>query len=157
MKGAGTLFRKGSEILHSAGIEGIDRARLTELLETSFGRKLKSTSFMDNVLDVYIEKTYRGAVLLERHEAGLYLSKFAVGKEARGEGLAMELWGEVCANHSSLFWRSNAANPFNSWYHQRADGHHRSGKWQIYWRGVSPSVISGIIDYCCTRDEDFEK
>ncbi len=156
VKGAGTLFRKGSEILHIQGVESADHNRLTGLLETSFGKKLKSESFLANVGEAYIEKNYRGAVLLETHPAGLYLSKFAVGREARGEGLAMELWREVCDNHSSLFWRSNVVNPFNSWYHQQADGHHLSGKWQIFWRGVSIDAISDIIDYCCTRDEDFE-
>ncbi len=155
VKGAGTLFRKGSEIQHVHDAEKIDHARMVGLLEASFGKKLKSQSFMDNVGEAYIEKDYRGAVLLEKHPAGLYLSKFAVGREARGEGLALELWREVCENHPALFWRSNVANPFNSWYHQQADGHHLSGKWQIFWRGVSTDTISSIIDYCCTRDEDF--
>lgn len=156
VKGAGTLFRKGSEIRYCQDIGGMDHARLIGLLETSFGRKLKGKSFLDNVASAYIEQAYRGAVLLENHPAGLYLSKFAVGREARGEGLAMELWREVCGKHEALFWRSGVANPFNSWYHQQADGHHRSGKWQIYWRGISIENISGVIDYCCTRDEDFE-
>jgi len=155
VKGAGTLFRKGSTIQHYRGIESIDSARLLGLLETSFGRKLKSEAFLDNVDSAYIEQNYRGAVLLEKHPAGLYLSKFAVGREARGEGLAMELWREVCDNHEPLFWRSNTANPFNSWYHQQADGHHRSGKWQIYWQGIATENISGVIEYCCSREEDF--
>ena len=155
VKGAGTLFRKGSAIKHLQGIQQIDHTRLTGLLEASFGRKLKSDSFLGHVAAAYIEQDYRGAALLEKHPSGLYLSKFAVGREARGEGLAMELWREVCSNHEALFWRSNVANPFNSWYHQQADGHHRSGNWQIYWRGVSVESISGIIEYCFSRDEDF--
>lgn len=155
VKGAGTLFRKGSEIQHYQGIEKIDQARLVGLLEASFGKKLKSEAFLANVGEAYIEKEYRGAVLLEEHSAGFYLSKFAVGREARGEGLAMELWREVCENHAALFWRSNVSNPFNAWYHQQADGHHRSGKWQVFWRGVSPDSISGVIRYCCSREEDF--
>lgn len=155
VKGAGTLFRKGSEILHFHGIKHIDHTRLVALLETSFGKKLKSKAFLDDVDDYYVEKEYRGAVLLEEHPFGFYLSKFAVGREARGEGLAMELWREVSAKHNALFWRSNVANPFNSWYHQQADGHHLSGKWQIFWRGVSPDAISNIIQHCCDREEDF--
>jgi len=156
VKGAGTLFRKGSEIQHYQAVGDADHARLVGLLEASFGKRLKNEAFLANVGEAYIEKDYRGAVLLEKHPAGLYLSKFAVGREARGEGLALELWREVCDNHSALFWRSNVVNPFNSWYHQQADGHHLSGKWQIFWRGVSTDTISDIIDYCCTRDEDFE-
>ena len=155
VKGAGTLFRKGSEIQQVRGLENVDRDRLSELLETSFGKNLANASFMDNVDYTYLEKDYRGAVLLEEHPAGFYISKFAVGREARGEGLALELWREISSNHEALFWRSNTANPFNSWYHKQADGHHLVGKWQIFWRGVSAESISGIIDYCCSREEDF--
>ena len=155
VKGAGTLFRKGSEIHHYKALGKVDQKRLLELLESSFSRPLCNTGFLLQVSDTYVEKNYRAAVLLEEHRAGHYLSKFAVGREARGEGVALELWREVCSNHASLFWRSNVSNPFNSWYHQQADGHHRSGKWQIYWRGVSTDSISGIIDYCCSREEDF--
>ena len=155
VKGAGTLFRKGSEIARFRGLENVARARLLGLLEESFVKKLKSESFLDRVNDAYIEKDYRGAVLFEQHPAGLYLSKFAVGQEARGEGVAMDLWREVCRNHDALFWRSNVANPFNAWYDKQADGRHIAGKWQIFWRGVSADAISGIIEYCCMREEDF--
>ncbi len=157
VKGSGTLFRKGSEILHFHGLDGVDRELLLDLLEESFGRKLADTAFLDRVSEAYIEKNYRGAVLLEQHPAGLYLSKFAVGREARGEGVAMELWSEVSRNHDALFWRSNQSNPFNTWYHKQADGYHAVGKWQIFWRGVSAESISNIIEYCCSRDEDFTK
>lgn len=155
VKGAGTLLRKGSQVDHFLGLDGVDRDRLLELLETAFGKKLSETDFLENVKHAYIEKNYRGAVLLEEHSAGLYLSKFAVGREARGEGLALELWREVHQNHDALFWRSNENNPFNSWYHKQSNGHHHCGKWQIYWRGVEPADISGIIEYCCVRGEDF--
>lgn len=155
VKGAGTLFRRGSDILHFLGLESIERKRLLSLLETSFGRKLASEAFLENVAHAYIETAYRGAVLLEEHPAGLYLSKFAVGREARGEGVALELWREVCRNHGALFWRSNVSNPFNSWYHKQADGHHAAGKWQVFWRGVSADDISTIIGFCVDRSEDF--
>ncbi|RKX47637.1 MAG: hypothetical protein DRP64_00525 [Verrucomicrobia bacterium] len=157
VKGAGTLFRKGSEIAHVQGLDNIDRPRLLNLLEESFGKKLKDEAFLDHVSDAFIEKDYRGAVLLEEHPAGYYLSKFAVGQEARGEGVAMELWREVCRSHDALFWRSNGSNPFNSWYDKQADGHHTAGKWQIFWRGISADSISEIIGYCCGRDEDFKQ
>ena len=155
VKGSGTLFRKGSEIKHFPRLEGVDRERLLTLLEESFGRKLTDTIFLDRVSAAYIEKGYRGAVLLEQQPAGLYLSKFAVGREARGEGVAMELWSEVSRTHDALFWRSNISNPFNTWYHNQADGHHAIGKWVVFWRGISADSISGIIEYCCGRGEDF--
>lgn len=155
VKGAGTLFRRGSDIECVRNLQTIDRDRLVSLLESSFGKKLMRDDFLDRVDYCYIETNYRGAVLLEQHPAGLYLSKFAVGREARGEGVALELWREVCNNHDALFWRSAVSNPFNSWYHKQADGNHCEGKWQVFWRGVSAASISDIIDYCCSRDEDF--
>ncbi|HEY5621199.1 MAG TPA: hypothetical protein VIR77_01225 [Pontiella sp.] len=155
VKGAGSLFRKGSEIVYFPAMERVDRARLLKLLEASFGKKLVSEGFLEKTVHAYIEKEYRGAVLLEEHPAGCYLSKFAVGREARGEGVALELWREVCNRHDALFWRSNISNPFNSWYHKQADGHHAVGKWQVYWRGISADAISGIIEECRLRKEDF--
>lgn len=155
VKGAGTVFRKGSRIESFRSRQEIDEPRLIDLLEKSFGKKLRDTGFLDEVDAFYIEENYRGAVLLETQVGGLYLSKFAVGKEARGEGLAMELWREVCRNHAAFYWRSARANPFNSWYDQQADGRHAAGKWQIFWRGVPAHSISEIIDYCTDRTEDF--
>lgn len=155
VKGAGTLFRRGSSIQSYQALDGVDRARLLALLESSFGKQLSSEEFLDNVSHSYIEAAYRGAVLLEEHPAGLYLSKFAVGREARGEGLALELWREVCKNHDALFWRSNASNRFNSWYSKQADGYHISGKWQTFWRGIPADRISECIAYCSERGEDF--
>ncbi|MEA2069183.1 MAG: hypothetical protein U9P12_08285, partial [Verrucomicrobiota bacterium] len=155
VKGAGTLFRKGSETQAFQGLENVDRGRLLGLLEASFGKKLNNQAFLGNVAHSYIEKEYRGAVLLEEHPAGLYLSKFAVGREARGEGVALELWREVCRNHDALFWRSNVSNPFNSWYRNQADGYHVAGQWQIFWRGIPAGSISDVIGYCCGRGEDF--
>lgn len=155
VKGAGTLFRKGSEILSFQGLDNVDRDRLKELLETSFGKRLASTAFLENVAYAYVEKNYRGAVLLENNAAGLYLSKFAVGQEARGQGVALELWHEVRRNHKAFFWRSNTANPFNPWYDKQADGHHACDRWQIFWSGVPAGSISGIIEFCCSRGEDF--
>ncbi|HEY5653631.1 MAG TPA: hypothetical protein VIR63_04605 [Pontiella sp.] len=157
VKGSGTLLRKGSQIDHFSGLGDVDRTRMLRLLETSFGKPLANEEFLNNVVHAYIEKDYRGAVLLEEHPVGLYLSKYAVGREARGEGLAQELWREVYESHDAFFWRSNVSNPFNSWYQMQADGLHRSGEWQIFWRGVPADSISGIIEYCCARREDFAK
>ena len=157
IKGSGTLFRRGSELSHFDGMEQVDRQRLLGLLEASFNKKLIDQSFFESVDQAYIEKEYRGAVLLEKHEAGHYLSKFSVGREAQGEGLALELWHEIEKKHPALFWRSNSQNPFNSWYRSQADGYHLVGQWQIFWRGVPSSSISSIIEYCCSREADFQE
>jgi len=119
VKGAGTLFRKGSKIISpdfqcleihdAAGV----KSKLLALLAESF-KKTPKPDAIEQVTKVYLDENYRGAVLLEEQSEGLYLSKFAVGPEARGEGLALELWAEVCKNHPAFFWRSRVGIPSTS-------------------------------------------
>jgi len=151
VKGAGTVFRRGSTIL-SGGTP--DPARLLALLEESFGRKPKA-GVIGAAAQIYFEENYRGAALLEKHPEGLYLSKFAVGPEARGEGLAQELWDEVCKNNPAFFWRSRKGNPINQWYDRQADGRHTAGDWVIFWRGTDAAAITGLIAFCLARPADF--
>jgi len=151
VRGAGTVFRHGSVILHNPET---DRSKLRLLLADSFGREIREEA-LDAATECFIEENYRGAALLEAHPAGLYLSKFAVGREARGEGLAQELWDEVCKNHPAFFWRSRAGNPINQWYDRHSDGHHTAKGWQIFWRGVSAEQLSDVIAFCLIRFPDF--
>ena len=151
VKGAGTVFRRGSTIL-SGGTPDPDR--LLALLEESFGKKPKPGVLAAST-QTYFEANYRGAVLLEHHPEGLYLSKFAVGSEARGEGLAQELWDEVCRNHPAFFWRSRKGNPINQWYDRHADGRHTAGDWVVFWRGMDAAAIPGLIAFCSARQADF--
>ena len=150
VKGAGTVFRRGSTILSSKA----DSKRLLALLEESFCKKPKPDVLAD-VTHIYFEENYRGAALLEQKPEGLYLSKFAVGSEARGEGLAQELWDEVCKNHPAFFWRSRKGNPINQWYDRHADGRHAAGDWIIFWRGMDAATIPGLIAFCVFRPADF--
>lgn len=150
VKGAGTVFRRGSTICSKKA----DSKKLLALLEESFKRKPKKGVLAD-VTQTYFEENYRGAALLEQQPEGLYLSKFAVGSEARGEGLAQELWDEVCKNHPAFFWRSRKGNPVNQWYDRYADGRHTTGDWVIFWRGMDAAAIPGLIAFCIFRPADF--
>ncbi len=160
VKGAGTVFRKGSKIISSdfQTSEPVTRdalkTKLLALLEESF-KKTPKPDAIDQVTQVYLDENYRGAVLLEEQPEGLYLSKFAVGPEARGEGLAQELWDEVCKNHSAFFWRSRVGNSVNQWYDRQADGYYTDGDWQIFWRGMSAGSLSSLIAFCKNRAPDF--
>ena len=151
VKGAGTVFRQGSIIL-AGGIRNADR--LNALLEESFKRKPTAAALAE-VTRVYCEENYRGAVLLEEQPAGLYLSKFAVGPEARGEGLAQELWDEVCKKHPAFFWRSRIGNSVNQWYDRQADGYYTGGEWTVFWRGMSAASLPALIAFCEKRAPDF--
>ena len=153
VRGAGTVFRKGSTIV-SPDFQSLEKTKLTALLEESF-KKTPKNGIFDAVTTIYLDEACRGAVLLEEHSEGLYLSKFAVGPEARGEGLAQELWAEVCEKHSAFFWRSKVGNPVNQWYDRQADGYHTAGDWMVFWRGMSAESLPGLIAFCETRAPDF--
>ncbi len=156
VKGAGCVVRLGAEIVRIDSTDGLDRERLAALLGESFNRPLRSMACLDRIDTAYIERNYHGAALLERFAAGMYLSKFAVGKAARGEGLAQELWGEVTRDWPAMFWRARLANPVHQWYERHADGFHRQGLWRIYWRGIDPGRIPDVIATAQSRPDDFE-
>ncbi|AKJ65012.1 acetylglutamate kinase [Kiritimatiella glycovorans] len=155
VRGAGTVVRRGSVIVRHEGLEGVDRARLAALLEQSFGRPLRDPAILDQCAECYLEQDYRGAVVLETLPEGCYLSKFAVGAEARGEGIAQELWREVRRSHAALFWRSHRGNPVNQWYDRLADGRHAVEKWRVYWIGFDAERIPGLIRRATDRPPDF--
>ena len=157
VKGRGSVIRPGSDITHTTEIQSVNRERLIDLIENSFGKNLSNPACLDNACDVFVEKNYRGAVVLEEHPSGKYLSKFAVGTQARGEGVAQELWDLACAPQEKLFWRSRSNNPINHWYERHASGHHMEGDWTIFWRGVSSEDLPSIIKVAVNRPADFEE
>jgi len=155
VRGAGSIIRPGSRILHAERAAEVDLERLKLLLEDAFGRSLVRTEFLKGISDFYIEERYRGAALLEPHPAGRYLSKFAVGMQARGEGLALELWNELMRDHKAMFWRSLLRNPINTFYERHAEGRQQVGPWQIFWRGVASADLPAVIDYAANLPADF--
>lgn len=155
VRGAGTVLRRGSVIRHLTRIEDVDRARLEALLVESFGRPLAHSQVFAAVRHYFIEEDYRAAALLEEHAAGAYLSKFAVGTEARGEGVAQELWREMAQGRPALYWRARDDNPINQWYERLADGRQHLPGWVVFWRGMKPDHLPDIIEYCRTRPPDF--
>lgn len=155
VKGAGCLVRRGSLVIRENDPTRLDRNRLSALMQSSFGRRIKASAIED--LDLaFLEENYRGAALIEYHPLGWYLSKFAVETEARGEGLAGEIWSEMTAGNPPVFWRARNSNPINHWYRRHADGLHRSGDWTIFWRAIEHRSIPEIVEYALARSDDFE-
>lgn len=155
IKGAGTLFRRPTVIVHYRKLTCEQKERLHILIEQSFGRSLADPHLFDRISDFYIEEHFTGAVLLETTEYGLYLSKFAVGVDARGSGVAQDLWQRVIADHGALFWRSRRTNSIHRWYEKIADGFQRRSVWNIYWKGVELSLIPEIIRFAEAKPSDF--
>lgn len=154
VKGAGCLVRQGSIINAFEGSDSLDVERIQQLMEKSFGRRMKPEAIR-RVSRGYVEENYRGAALLEQKEPGWYLSKFAVETEARGQGLAGEIWRELNRNDPSLFWRARSKNPINHWYRKHSDGYHESGEWTVFWRNIDWRDIPEIIEYSLNRPDDF--
>ncbi len=155
VKGAGCVIRPGSEIHHHTSRDRLDDDRLLALLEGSFGRQLSRHGFLERTTHFYVEDEYRGAALLQPHGDAMYLSKFAVSTAARGEGLAIELWRMIARDHAALFWRSRLRNPINHWYEKQAEGYHQQGDWKIFWRGIAPEQIPGLVDFALRQEDAF--
>ena len=86
---------------------------------------------------------------------GLYLSKFAVDTDARGEGVAQEIWDKMIEDTPSLFWRARKTNPVNRWYTRVADGFIRRDPWIVFWKGVEVESIPSLVKWATSLPEDF--
>jgi acetylglutamate kinase len=153
--GAGTLIRRGSRIETFGGWDGVDRARLRGLFESAFGRTLDDRFFADSVERLYIEEAYRGAAVVRATAVGPYLTKFAVERQAQGEGLGTELWSLLVHDFPAFFWRARPANPINPWYVKQCDGMSRFPDWQVFWRGLPVEGIDPAVRYALGAPSDF--
>jgi len=161
VSGAGTMIRKGSRIEKHAGLGGVDRGRLTALLESAFGRALIPGAMEDGGLvvtqseHVYLEENYLGAALLGNTDIAPYLSKFAVNRQAQGEGIGGEIWSMLTRDFPVFFWRAVPSNPIVPFYAKQCDGLVRFPEWHVYWRGLTPDKIRPAIDYALSLPRAF--
>ena len=98
-----TLFRRGLSVEVIRDCANIDKAKMTELLEQSFGRVLDRDAFyarLEKTLDfVIIAGDYAGAAVVTRETSTdssappiVYLDKFAVLPSHQGDGTVDFLW-----------------------------------------------------------------
>ena len=155
VKGAGTLLRRGAVIERHAGVSGLDGERLRSLLAKSFGRGV-APAFLDKTFsNVYLEENYRGAAILVDTPLGAYLTKFAVEREAQGEGMGRDLWARLLADHPTVFWRARRDNPIDRWYVHLCDGLTRFADWTVYWKGLAPERIPEAISFALGQPVDL--
>ena len=155
VKGAGTLMRRGAVIQRHVGWMAVDVERLRSLLDSAFGRPVHDTFFTKRPEHIYLDDDYRGAAVVLETPLGAYLSKFAVEREAQGEGIGGDLWDTLTAENAVLFWRSRRSNPIDSWYIRQCDGMLRQGEWNVFWRGFAPEDIAPAVAYAMRQPEDF--
>ena len=158
-RGSGTLVRKGQRILSAERWSGIDKARIRNLMESGFGRKLQADYFRRHVpAKLYFSADYRAALVLLDAPGGRYLDKFAVADDAQGEGLGAAAWSVMRQENPRLFWRSRHDNPINAFYLQAADGCLKCGHWTVFWYGLQGfAEIENAVAYCLAKPASFHE
>ena len=154
--GSGTLIRRGIDFDTGKSFKYFDKIKLTYALESAFDKRLKP-SFYDTPLHVgFVESEYRGGALFKEQAGIPYLSKFFVTREARGDGIAKDIWKTACKDVPSFVWRSRMGNPFNAWYMRKCDGMQRMGDWRVFWIGLDAGKIGDAISAAASASDDFE-
>jgi bifunctional N-acetylglutamate synthase/kinase len=157
-KGSGTLVRRGEKVLRFDSWDGVDLARMRELIESSFGRTLVPDYFeRTRPMRIYVSENYRAAMILTMEHAGNeqglpYLDKFAVLDDAQGEGLGRAVWQVMREENPRLFWRSRHGNPVNPFYYAESDGCIKQPRWKVFWYGIDDfGTISRCVAHCAQR------
>ena len=156
VNGAGTLIRRGSRIDAHASWDGLDQVRVRGLFESAFGRPLRAGFFADPVERIYLEEGFRGIAVARQTKVAPYLTKFAVDRQAQGEGIGTELWSMLARDFPTFFWRSRPVNPITPWYVKQCDGMARFPEWHVFWRGLPVSSIEAAIEHARTAPVDLD-
>ena len=154
-RGSGTLVRRGAPLIIVDNLTGLERERLTYAISESFGKSLKPNFFDRHIHSAIIERDYRGGAIMTEIEGLPYLSKFWVSREARGEGIARDIWDAMIVNHEKIFWRSREGNSFNKWYMKMCHGMQTVEGWRVFWRGLAAEDISKAISLATSAPDDF--
>lgn len=156
IKGAGTLIKRKTNIIHykKHDISQDLLQKVKEHVELCFGKSLKENALKD-ITDVIIDENFQSMIVLEQKEFGYYLSKFAVTIEARGKGIAQDLWDYINSYNIPLFWKTNKHNFIKKWYEKICDGLIRGDKYIIFWKNLSYNQIPEIMDFIIKRGSDF--
>jgi len=152
-KGSGTLVRRGERVLRVTSWDAVDIARLKELIESAFGRRLLPDYFEHTrLLRAYVSENYRAAVILTDEGGQVYLDKFAVLDDAQGEGLGRAVWQVMREETPQLFWRSRRGNAVNPFYFAESDGCIKLAKWKVFWYGIDCfDAIERCVAHCRER------
>ena len=137
-RGAGTLIRKGEQILEFEQFDEASRARTRQLLETSFGRRLKPDYFEQLPIECILASESYGAmaIVLKGVDGIPYLDKFAVTPEAQGAGLGAAVWQALIKRCPKLYWRSRVDNPVTQWYFEQTESSYTEKQWVAFTKGL---------------------
>jgi acetylglutamate kinase len=154
-KGSGTLIKRKAEIIINHNYDGLDTHQLAQSINTAFGKTLRPDFFETPVSAVFVEANYKGGAIFTEQDGLTYLSKFWVGKQAQGEGLARDIWEEFTQNIPVFYWRSRFKNPFNDWYMKNCDGMQKKNDWRVFWNGIEPESVAKAVTTALQAPQDF--
>jgi acetylglutamate kinase len=137
-RGAGTLIRRGERILEFNQFDEASRERTKQLLEISFGRRLKPDYFDNLPIECILASESYGAmaIVLQGVDGIPYLDKFAVTPEAQGAGLGAAVWQALIKRCPRLYWRSRVDNPVTQWYFEQMESSFTEKQWVAFTRGL---------------------
>ncbi|KAM8813253.1 LOW QUALITY PROTEIN: N-acetylglutamate synthase, mitochondrial [Rhynchonycteris naso] len=142
-KGSGTLFKNVERMLRVCSLDSLDKRRLVNLVNTSFGKKLRDdylTSLRPRLHSIYVSEGYNAAAILTMEPVlggTPYLDKFVVSSSRQGQGSGQMLWECLRRDLQTLFWRSRVTNPINPWYFKHSDGSFSNKQWIFFWFGLA--------------------
>ena len=154
-KGSGTMIRRAAPIKKVQTLARLNKDVLRDSIDEAFGKPIKPSFLNAKIYRGFIEANYRGGAIFTQLADMPYLSKFWVTKEARGEGIARDIWDAMIIDIPSFFWRSRMGNPFNDWYMRACDGMQISGDWRVFWKGLEASQVPGAIIAAAAGTDDF--
>ncbi|XP_051850770.1 N-acetylglutamate synthase, mitochondrial [Antechinus flavipes] len=167
-KGSGTLFKNAERMLRVDSLEKLDQKRLVDLVNASFGKKLRDdylASLRPRLFSIYYSEGYNAAAILTTEPVlggTPYLDKFVVNSSRQGQGSGQMLWECMRQDLHRLFWRSRVTNPINPWYFKNCDGSFSNKQWIFFWFGLSDirdsyelvNHAKGLPDSFCKPSSD---
>ena len=151
-KGSGTLVRRGERVQRFASWDGVDRARLTALIESSLAVGWCRTDFEDSAR-AYISENYRTAVILTDGPRAPTSTSSPCWKKAQGGGLGPRHCGRSCARrrrHCSGV-RATAIRSILL-YAPESGRLHQAGEWKVFWYGLDGfDAIARCVAHCRAR------
>ena len=154
-KGSGTMIRRAAPIKMVKTLSRLKKAELKVSIEEAFNKPIKPAFLRSKIYKGFVEMDYRGGAIFTELAGLPYLSKFWVTKEARGEGIARDIWEAMSADIPAFFWRSRMGNPFNDWYMHACEGMQISGDWRVFWKGLAAPEVPGAIIAAASAPDDF--
>jgi len=153
------------------GFGSINKALLSELVQSGFGRHL-STEYLQVAKPSYIilaasNQSYLGAAVIEEFIPKLlfqdsgkfdsidYLDKFVVRKELHGNGVGKELWQMIDDYSPHLFFRVKADNQkaVNFYLSKKCDVYSAEGKWNVFGKNIPAEHKAACINYALQKPE----